>query len=432
MDKAREIYVFLLYAPIVLISYWKLIPRLSPTAKRIACGFLAAQVLVIAVSLETRSASIYEWWLWHLGKEWNIPSVLASTQMALVGFAALATAWLAQARPAWQRFYLVGIGLVFLHIGLDEFFAWKDVTSDWEERYMLVGAAVAVTTVTVALCSPRRIWIWHLCLLTGLSLVATGAFKVDLHRQFYFLEESLELLGIWLALIAMLGLFSDAAPIPKPCVRRFLYALPALWIFLLSQSVSILPSVISSQQVVYSRAKAVAFESDIHLRGLKRVSAKDLDNLYLRLYLSPRRWDFNGLGYSIHLIDQASGELVVSTDEWADRRYGFWFSGPDYAPIYQQAMELGIPPRASVNRAFWVTLTAWREKDGEYVHQRIIDSNLPLLDDTQVVLGELVLPAASAATPFVPPAIFNTATATLTTPFTWRFAPPLPNPPVVQ
>ena len=42
-------FIFLLYAPVVLISYWKIIPRLSPTAKRIASGFLAAQVLVIAL-----------------------------------------------------------------------------------------------------------------------------------------------------------------------------------------------------------------------------------------------------------------------------------------------------------------------------------------------------------------------------------------------
>ena len=51
-----------------------------------------------------------------------------------------------------------------------------------------------------------------------------------------------------------------------------------------------------------------------------------------------------------------------------------------------------IPPQAAPNRALYAVLKVWREKDGEYVHQRIIDSDHPLLDDTQVVLGELRSP----------------------------------------
>ena len=430
-----RIFVFLLYAPVVLISYWKIIPRLSSTAKRIATAFLAAQIILIAISLEIRPASAFERWLWDIDKEWNIPSAFASTQMALVSFAALVTAWMARARPAWQRLYLVGVGLVFLYLGLDEFFSWKSLVGvSWKERYMLVGTAVVVTTVAVAVRSPQRTWIWHLCLLTGLSFVAVGGFALDgFDEHLYFLEESLELLGSWLVLAAMLGHFSDTAPMSKPRVRRALYALPAFWILLLSQSASILPIVISPL-VVYSRATAVAFESDLHLRGFKRVREKDLDDIHFHLFLSPRRWDFNGLGYSIHLIDQVSGESVARDNEWADRQYGFWFSGSSYAPIYQQAMELEIPPQAATNRAFWVVLRAWREKDGEYVHQRVLASDRQLLDDTQVILGELVLPAASSATTSVPLAIFDNGFALdgvdmpehaqsgeiMTIPFAWR------------
>lgn len=129
-------FIFLLYAPVVLISYWKLIPRLSPTAKRIASGFLATQVLVIAISLEIQPSSQFERWLWDMEREWNIPSILASTQLALAGCVALTTAWFIRARSAWQCLYLLGVGLVFLYLGMDEFFSWKDFMN-WEDLYKL-------------------------------------------------------------------------------------------------------------------------------------------------------------------------------------------------------------------------------------------------------------------------------------------------------
>ena len=155
----------------------------------------------------------------------------------------------------------------------------------------------------------------------------------------------------------------------------------------------------------------------------------------IRLYASGRPWNYIWLGYSIHLVDRVSGESVASLDEWADRRHGFWLLGPDYMSIYRQWMELEIPPAATANRALWVVLTLWREQDGEYVRQKVLASDHQLLDDTQVVLGELVLPSASnASPPTVPLAVFDSGFTldavdiparaqpgeTLTISFTWR------------
>ena len=120
------LFVLLIYALVGMICYWRLFPRLSPTAKALALGMLAAQVLVILVALKIRPASDYEEWLWHLNYDWNIPATLASTQLALVGGVALFAAWLAGARPAWQRLYLVGIGLVFLFLARDEYVAFHE------------------------------------------------------------------------------------------------------------------------------------------------------------------------------------------------------------------------------------------------------------------------------------------------------------------
>ena len=251
VDTLIRIFVFLLYASVVLISYWKLMPRLSPTSRRLASAMLAAQVLVIAVSLDSREASpSYSKWLWHLDVEWNIPSTLASTQLALVGCAALITAWFAKAQPTWQRLYLVAISLVFLYLARDEYFEVHEVIQNWERYYAAGGVFVAAATAAVSVRSPRRVW--HLCLLTGLAMSAAGAIGLDSipliwHTGIYprvpavcgslgflhidgclyliWFEETLEFLGIWLTLLAILGQFSDTAPPPAssesciPCRR---------------------------------------------------------------------------------------------------------------------------------------------------------------------------------------------------------------------
>ena len=109
-----------------------------------------------------------------------------------------------------------------------------------------------------------------------------------------------------------------------------------------------------------------------------------------------------GLGYSIHLVDKVSGESVASRHEQVDLQHSRWAFGTR-APVYKQRMEIEIPPQPP-NRLFYIVLTAWREKDGEYIHQRVLASDRQLLDDTQVILAEVripawAIPAASTATP---------------------------------
>ena len=164
-----RIFLLLLYAPVCLIVYWRLIPRLSPISKWIASGMLAAQVVLIVFSLEIRPGSEFEAWLWSLKKESNIPSVFASTQLALVGGLALITGWLARARPVWQRLYLVGVGLVFLYLGWDEFVDWKLATLNWKIHYIQFGVVLVVATMISAMRSPRRGWILAL-LIAGWSI----------------------------------------------------------------------------------------------------------------------------------------------------------------------------------------------------------------------------------------------------------------------
>ena len=352
---------------------------------------------------------IFDRGLWHLEREWNIPSILASTQLALAGCVALTTAWFIRARSAWQCLYLLGVGLVFLYLGMDEFFSWKDFMN-WEDLYKLAGAAIVTAAITLAIRSAKHTRIWHLCLLMGLAIAAggivfdrsnvvcvdLGSWHINGCTRPHFIEESFEFLGIWLALAAMLGHFSDASPAVR--IQRFLYALPALWILLLSQSAAILPL----GKHFYARGSttvSVEFEA-LHLRGF-HINRRA--GFHPFLHFSLKQWDFNGLGFSIYLVDKISGESVASRHEQVDLQHSLWVFGTR-APVYRQRMEIEIPPQPP-NRVFYIALTVWREKQGEFARQKVLASDLQLLDDTQVILlaevpGYVIrYPAAPTATP---------------------------------
>ncbi len=442
-DTTIRVFLLLLYVPIGLISYRFLIPRLSTTSARLASVMLAAQVLVIVLSLESRSSSQFESWLWDFHEEWNIPATLAFVQLALVGSVALLASWHAMAQRAWHRLYLVGTGLVFLFLALDEYFALHEFIEDWEFRYIGLGAAVVLATLAVAARSTQRARVWHVCLLFGLAISVSGAMvfnalpiacdtlgplSFDGCLEFYIQEETLELLGIWLTLVAMLGHFSSEAPTPRPRVRGLLYMLPALSVVLLLLY-SLSPHL---EARLLAQQAQIQFETGFTIQGYRIDNGGGTSRV--RIYASAKQRDYLGLGFSIHLVDQVNGDSVAGLDEWADRQHGFWFFGPDYAPVFGQWMVVQIPSDAPTNRALRIVLTLWRKQRGEFMRQVILSSDHRLLDDTQVVLGELVLQAKSAESSMVPLAAFDNgftlgavdlpeygrAGEIMTIPFTWR------------
>ena len=101
--------------------------------------------------------------------------------------------------------------------------------------------------------------------------------------------------------------------------------------------------------------------------------------------------------------------------------------------LYRQSVDIEIAPGTPVNRALWTVLTHWR-RGGPRIPQAVISSDLQLMNETQVVLGELVLPAVSDNSVATPVAVFDNGFTLesvdlpergrpgeiMTIPFTWR------------
>jgi len=443
-EALAHILVVLLYVPVCVIVYWRLIPRLSSSAKKLATIMLVTQALVIALGLVSQPLFPPTQNFWSLENEKTLPAYFATTQLALVSAVALLTAWLARRLPAWRRLFLMALGLIFLSLAREESVETRHSVfgEAWVLFYAALGLAIAAATAVAAAKSSRHVRVWHICLLAGLAVAGTGALLIEQFRfpeicatlgfmpeagpcQFYALEESLELLGIWLTLVAMLGFLSHEVPAAPLRVRLFLNLYPALAFVVL---LLVLPSThhrvedIRNQfsKILFSlpfrieyqflaQDASVGFESDVTIEAYRIYASEGA--VILEFFAKTDSWNhYTGLGYSMHLVDQVSGSSVAGLDAAASRALSLRsHSIGESHLLFKQRMKTVVPQEAAANRALWIVLTLWREREGEYVRQRIVSSSHNLLSNTQVVLGELTLPAESSASATAPLATFEDA-----------------------
>ena len=397
--------VFLIYTTVVIVTYRQLFSRLSPTAVYLLVLSLVAYSLVLVGHFLISPTWSFGYWLFHPDMEWNLPSALTSMLFSLVGSVALITAWLHFSKREGHWHYFLVIGLVFLLLALDDFtgvfrsgaLAVTNVLN-WNISYYLIGASTVLLTIRAAIRSSRREWSFHMCFLVGVALLGVAGLVIDSYEIYcvyprflrldgclkkVVLEESIEFLGTWLALVAMLGHFTEVSPSPMPKVSRALFLIPPLWIILLIP-ITPIPSI--ARQSLYEPA-AVVFESGIALRAYRIERAERSVNTHLMM--SPTGWNFDNLGYSIHIVDQVHGDSVASKEKVLSRQLEL-VMGPGYVPAYRNWAKVVIPPETRANRAFWIVLSLWREEGGDFVRQTIVTSDLTLLSGTQVVLGEIV------------------------------------------
>ncbi len=405
LQVSLDLSIFLLFCSATAVLYRWVFPRFVFSARVLASSFLAAEALAIVMGETFEPPTAFLRWFWHLDTEWNFASTLAATQLSLVGALALCIAWLSIKRPFWQRVYFVAVAAFFFFLGYDEFFAIHERSINWELVYIVPGAALTVIMAVIYWRSSRLEKLFAACIPIGLTLAAIGALLFDIFElrcgswgfifvfgqcmKLYIMEEFLEFLGVWVALLGVLGLFSNLSPPPNSLYRRALYALPVFLIIVLCSGGAVVP--ISQHSV--NGADASVQGTGVQLHGYNIENG--IQSVRIHLFLSPSGLSFNGQGYSITLIDQDSGNVYAGLDAHASKKLNFVLA-PGYIPVWRQWQELQIPPATPRNRAMWVVLTFWREADGDFTSQKILSSDHPLLNDSQVLLDELVLRAPVA------------------------------------
>ncbi|MYD11778.1 MAG: hypothetical protein F4X02_17250 [Chloroflexi bacterium] len=396
-----RIIILVIYVFVGLITFRLVLPHLTTLARRLAYLAFGVHVLAIAMYFLAQPSSSVDVWLWNLKWKFNIPGTFSSMQLALVGGVALTTAWRARTYPLAYRMYHFGICAFFLILARDEYFDLHENSPVYDMIYVGVGAAYVVATLILAARSPRRAWRWQACLLAGMALYLLAAEVLDNHfkicdrllfiqidgcMSLLILEEVLELLSVWLILVSMLGHFTLVTALQSTRIGRVFFAMPAIWFAVLI----LLNGIPSIAQQLGAQPADVAFDSGDYLHAYR--IEKSGNTIHVHTYFTFRSWAYEGLGYSIHLVDQASGKSVLSRETYANRRMDFLL-GPGHSPVFREWVSIEIASHLRRNRALWIVFTVWRERDGDYARQTIADSGRQLLGEDQIVLEEIVLRA---------------------------------------
>ena len=232
VETLTRILVLFLYFPACPILYWWLVLRLPSSFRRLAALMLAAQLVVVSVALLYTPASLFEHWLWYLDREWNIPSMLSTAQLALVGAVAFIASWRAKRQSAWHCVIMAGYGILFLAIAIVEIGSSKSAAiGQWYFPFLVLGGSLATVTLITIETSPKATRLWLLYLLMALSLIGLAGILIDeigvdfcnsflgfFHYEGCIqknnIEEAMELIGGWVALAAILGQLGEFEPRP--------------------------------------------------------------------------------------------------------------------------------------------------------------------------------------------------------------------------
>ena len=159
--------------------------------------------------------------LWHLDLERNIPSILSTIQLLLLGILCLATG-ITSGKISWaERLYWLVLCLGITIIGLIDYGMLPRRLFNLSPRdlFMSSGLFVVAATLTLILRNSdgkRRLFLS--LLLGGLGVWGMGALIVDnirlnnSIRVIVSLEETLETLGILVAMAGVAGYVSAVAP----------------------------------------------------------------------------------------------------------------------------------------------------------------------------------------------------------------------------
>lgn len=346
--------------------------------------------------------------IWHLEKEENIPTLYSTVLFSSVALVTLMIAVFAKPLTLLQRGIWLVLSLTYFLLSADEMIQIHDHRDQITYIYLLLGGGLALGMGRMLLTEkgPRKRYLF--LFLVGLGMSAVGGLILDkvvfqipsicsllcpLLR--HYLEETFEIYGNSLLIVAALGYAWSSIPHRQsPTVLRFALAVAFFWpgLPVSGKIMAVIIPVVDLQTSAQTISVKVAEEA-IQAVGFKADSDERITDGEITLYLYHRTEPalYSEFGFSYALLDQNTQEVIAKTNHWSQRK------GPLFTlqRTLRQREILTLPNDAPHNRALWLTLSFWyQDDDGTFHNYTIAESDQPLLSERQVIMSELVIPAA--------------------------------------
>ena len=369
--------------------------------RRLLTLFTATQALLLLTNLVMAlgGQGFFPTHLWYLDLERTVPSVHSTMQLLLLAILCCMNGLAAGFARMMERAWWLVLGLALIVAAATEYEAISK--HSFSDTPLTIASSAFLLWSLLMLRRHGRDRLRRnglLFLLGGLGLWAAGAFLLDpISVNVLVLEETVETLGIALALAGAAGFFQASRLHRRFPLRRFLASLCltnlALALALVSIQLwddSIHPQIRYILNLAGTPVTVDVDDGALALRNWKVAALKPGTLVKINLWLHATRPPENDFGFTVQLIDQASLDTTLTFNERSGIDTRTWIPGKLFSR--HLVAHFHLPGTAPVDRAQWLTLSFWKIVGDDFPPLKISASDYPTLGDTHVILDELVLP----------------------------------------
>ena len=137
--------ILVILALLYLAALGFLVPQLSPLARKLLVALTAIELIIAVVYLAgwANAAPFWAWFLDPIDGEQNAPAIFSATQLIVTG---LVAALNISATSHWTQRYWLLLALVFLFMGVDEYYMLHEPIYNWEYGYAGLGILIVLST----------------------------------------------------------------------------------------------------------------------------------------------------------------------------------------------------------------------------------------------------------------------------------------------
>lgn len=391
---------YLIVTSVVVVGFLLLTRRLTRPVLFLLGSMLIVELMLAALSLRNWPLEyrLVPWFIDMISEERNGPTLLAATQLAVLGIFALYHARGLIRRWTWRDAYWLLFGVAFLIMAADEYVQIHEYFPDWKYVYGALGMLlVAATLVTFRRQWPEQRLVLFL-IVGGLAVMAAGGIIIEhvvLFRGCFDLvedcfrlqifEEFFELLGASLVLAAVIEhTLRQGARSQRRQAARFVAAGTLGWAMLLVGYQYLLPAL--QVRWLATPVKVEYLDGQLELVGYRlpnKPLTPDAGSLPVTLYWRARERQHDEYGMSMHLEEFPDLVNVTQTDiPMSSPPATAWLPGQ----IVPQVVEIPVPPDIEAPRDYWLLLTIWTRPWYDFNYLPITQADRELLSSETVIL----------------------------------------------